>query len=410
MKKLLIFGVAALSLTACTSEDIMEQNAANEIRYTVQTERGTRATDVYCPNNMHSHFKLYAATTDNGRPFIVGDDVTRNGNTWNNATKRFWPAEALNFYAFENDQNSFNWENKTFENFQVNPNVAQQNDLLYAFAKNVQKEETADSKTLDLNFRHALSQVVFRAKNTSTCYYIECYGVEVHNLYSKGTYTFPTETTTSNIPHNPGLVDTDNNNIIEWYAATRGSWALNDQQTNGYSVSGLNLSLFKGGATGNLTDVENGLSDEHETEGQFANAMLLLPQQNQALNLKEMSEGATGNGGSYFVLNCRIWNIADAENTVYTEDEVTEGKKLFNKNDEVIQYEGAIWVPAAIDWKEGYKYIYTFVLGGEGQGFTPGPDPHPVFVPITYSVTVDEFIPWYNQDLDLNDEKDDPAA
>lgn len=56
-------------------------------------------------------------------------------------------------------------------------------------------------------------------------------------------------------------------------------------------------------------------------------------------------------------------------------------------------------------WKQGKRYVYTLIFG-EGGGFNPdpdpdpeNPDPEPVLVPITFNVTVDNFVE-YPQDLD----------
>ena len=57
-------------------------------------------------------------------------------------------------------------------------------------------------------------------------------------------------------------------------------------------------------------------------------------------------------------------------------------------------------------WKQGKRYVYTLIFG-EGGGFNPenpdpeNPDPEPVLVPITFDVTVDDFVE-YPQDLDAS--------
>ena len=56
--------------------------------------------------------------------------------------------------------------------------------------------------------------------------------------------------------------------------------------------------------------------------------------------------------------------------------------------------------------KAGKRYVYTLIFG-EGGGFNPenpdpeNPDPEPVLVPITFDVTVDNFVE-YPQDLDAS--------
>ena len=48
-----------------------------------------------------------------------------------------------------------------------------------------------------------------------------------------------------------------------------------------------------------------------------------------------------------------------------------------------------------INWEQGKKYIYTFIFG-EGGGYIPDPDPDPnpdpVLIPVTFEVTVDDFV------------------
>ncbi len=52
-------------------------------------------------------------------------------------------------------------------------------------------------------------------------------------------------------------------------------------------------------------------------------------------------------------------------------------------------------------WMQGKKYTYTLIFG-EGGGYTPGPNPEPVLVPIKFEVTVDEFQDGGNYDLNAN--------
>ena len=60
-------------------------------------------------------------------------------------------------------------------------------------------------------------------------------------------------------------------------------------------------------------------------------------------------------------------------------------------------------------WMQGKKYIYTLIFG-EGGGYKPDPDdpdepdkPTPVLVPITFTVTVDEFQDGGEYNLNVND-------
>lgn len=61
-------------------------------------------------------------------------------------------------------------------------------------------------------------------------------------------------------------------------------------------------------------------------------------------------------------------------------------------------------------WEEGKKYTYTFVFGKGHGGYDPDPEdpdpnpddpyvPDPVLVPITFEVSVDEFIPVVGEEI-----------
>lgn len=65
---------------------------------------------------------------------------------------------------------------------------------------------------------------------------------------------------------------------------------------------------------------------------------------------------------------------------------------------------------SAITWEQGKKYIYTFIFG-EGGGYVPptedDDEPEPVLVPISFTVTVDDFIPVNEIEVDMDTTKDE---
>ena len=73
---------------------------------------------------------------------------------------------------------------------------------------------------------------------------------------------------------------------------------------------------------------------------------------------------------------------------------------LVKKNGVTVE-NGTVSVPATAElvdpldatkghvWKQGKKYVYTFIFGA-GAGYIPGTD-DPTLVPISFKVTVDEF-------------------
>lgn len=392
MKKIAFVCMLAIGLVSCTSDDtVLEQNDANKINFTVSTEGTSRATDVYCPNNMISSFNVSA--TNGSATFFDGDVVTLTGGKWVDNVTHYWPTSGtLSFYAYVNDGGTFQWDPAaapTFTDFAPATDVASQVDLLYAVAADKSKP-TGTATDVMLNFRHALSQVVFKAKNTNPNLYVEIYGVSVCQINSKGTFTFPTASTDGNIAHGATTGD-----------PVQGSWTYTTDLAN-YSVNlaaAAPVVCVKGdsGNTStvvNLTDYAAAADGSHaDGETQFANAMILLPQTTAACAISETEVPTTG---VYFAVKCKIWNVASPS---------ADGTKAAN---DILLYPSTdatdaadVLIPVSINWQQGKKYIYTFVFGNGNGGWTPGPDPKPVLVPISFDVTVDEFVPVVNADTDM---------
>ena len=310
-----------------------------------------------------------------------------NGNWTNTSGTRYWPETAVDFYAYVNAGTSYKWsvnEGKAtakFENFAVNGTVAEQVDLLYAVKTNQSKTD------------HALSQIVFQAKNTNANLYVEIAGVSVANVGGTNTFTFPSANTETNIEHNN--YDTDGDGVYETgeFGSINydGSWGAWDNLTSG--TEKYDVDFTKTPVPGNNTLVA--LTTANETGKEYnSNAMLLLPQKTNAWNPETNPlPGAAGNTGSYLLVDCAIFNVAGDD---YADGDVC----LWGEP------QGSGWttkelaIPVAFDWQQGKKYVYTLVFGEGNGGYDPDPDPDPdpedpdpVLVPITFEITVDEFVP-----------------
>lgn len=401
MKKLLLACMLATGLVACTNDDsALEQKSKNSdaISYEVSTQGITRASDIYCANNMPTSFNVSARQGTS--TFFDGDVVTKDGSTWTTGTTRYWPESgALDFFAYANDQGTFTWDPATaptFTNFKVNSDVATQNDLLYAVAAGQTK--AANSDNVQLNFRHALSQIVFRAKNTNPNLYIEISGVSVVNVNGQGTFTFPTESTTTNVAHATasGTVP-----------AAQGSWAdLGTLSSYSVDINATPVTCIKGETENtsdivNLTEYAAATDGSHGTETDFSKAMLLLPQTLAKAEIVKDS-GTIPTTGVYFVVKCKIWNVANpSADGTKAADDVLLYPAVADGSTADATAAADVLIPVAIDWQQGMKYIYTFVFGEGNGGWNPnGPDP--VLVPITYEVSVDEFIPLNGTDYNID--------
>ena len=104
MKKILFSVAMAFVLVSCSHDEVIEINRdGDEIQFNVVSDAATRAADVYCNNNMPGQFRVWAAVFNElsgGAPYIVGDVIKREGNTWKNTSgTRYWPEGELQFYA-----------------------------------------------------------------------------------------------------------------------------------------------------------------------------------------------------------------------------------------------------------------------------------------------------------------------
>lgn len=398
----------ALVLAACSKNEVFEVNQdGNEIQYSVVANNATKAADIYCNNNKPAEFTVFAESSD-GKAYINGDKITTtDGNNWvNKSGTRFWPNDlSLDFYAIVNGTITWNVSAEgnapaTIVDYEVPTTVADQQDLLYAVKTDQQKGST-ETKPVTLNFRHALSQVVFQAKNTNENLYVVISGVKIVNVANKNTFTFPTSDT-----DNTTLVDDNHDGSFEdgdYESANWGTWApLAPVSGSGAAGSTVYPVTFDNvevpGKNTNATIVNltnNDAGDEFN-----ANALLLLPQKAHAWNPVNVAHpGVAGHAanGSYFLVNCAIYNIAGGSFEAATDTPLwgttTEHKEVA--------------VPVEINWEQGKKYVYTFVFG-EGGGFDPDPEdpenpvPDPVLVPVTFEVSVDDFVSVANSDIDMD--------
>lgn len=381
-----------MAMASCSQDETIGINHdGDEITFNVVTNNATRAENVYCNQNLPGGF--YVSAISDGKTYIDKDHVTgSNGNWTNTSGTRYWPETPVDFYAHVNAGTSYKWsvnEGKAtakFENFAVNGTVAEQVDLLYAVKTNQSK---TDGK-VNLNFRHALSQIVFQAKNTNANLYVEIAGVSVVNVGGTNTFTFPSANTETNI------VDHDENadGVYEdgefgsgiSYDASWGTWEALTQGTEQYNVD-----FDKTSVPGTNTLVS--LTTKNEDGKEYnSNAMLLLPQKTTAWDPEANPlPGAEKNTGSYLLVDCAIFNVAGDD---YADGDVCLWGEL----------QGSAWttkelaIPVAFDWEQGKKYVYTLVFGEGNGGYDPDPepdpdpeDPDPVLVPITFEITVDDF-------------------
>lgn len=374
--KYLVVALSAVALTACNNDEVMEVNQGRGISFQVATEASTRATAT--TTNSISKFKVWGFTGTPVQTLMNGIEVSKSGTEWSYGDVIFWPETDVDFYSVSPSENiggtvNITKEAKQITGFTVNTDQSKQIDLLYAVNKGENKEDH-EATAVNINFRHALSQIIFKAKNTNNNLKVMINDVKVANVVKGGDFTYPESTT-------------PNNNIT---TTTQGTWKL---------LSGTgSTETFGAGITEKIlngkTDPAVDLTTVGTDNNNYTGALFLMPQELKPWN--NLADKTNQNGGSYFMVNCKIYSIA-------SNDEVL----LWPSKDE---YAYVAIPTSSIIWEQGKKYIYTFIFG-EGGGYVPPTDPDPepgdpepgdpVLVPISFEVTVDDFKNGDEIDIDM---------
>ena len=395
MKKHLVLGaLAVLALAACTKSEVVELNRGNEISLSAVSGKNlTKAADGYCNNNLPTSFDVWAAT--DSKTYFAQETYNRDGstNTYKSTVARYWPASAVDFFAAQNygGAPTFTASGTTslaFTGYTVAANVGDQKDFIYSVTKDVTKPA---SGAADINFRHALSQIEFRAKNGNKNIRVFIDGVQVVNVKNTGNFTMSEATTGNFENHNNDITNEDPTPT----RTGRGTWAGQSGKAT-YSVSFTEVEVPGNGNAVNLT--YPGTAKAFDT-----NSMYLLPQTFDNVWGGKATDGAASTSGkSYFVVNALIYNDKDADPSATfnkTGNVVLWGKDLGSGNWGPKPI--AVQLPDDMKWEDGFRYLYTFNFTNYGVGGTDPDTGDPVLTPITLTVTVDDFVDVADKEVEV---------
>ena len=377
MKKSLFYvALGAMVLTSCAQDEVLD-TPKNAVQFSVATENAGRGSVITTGNiDQFCVTAFMTETTElpNGESVTTPskffmDDVlvnkTDNG-AWDYDVLKFWPNSGkIDFYSYApvNDivVAKFEKAGQTID-YTVPRNCADQLDVLYAYNQGLTKTANA----VPVNFRHALSQVVFKAKNTKADLTVQVNGIRIVGLYDKGTLTMPAESTTVQAAE-------DENGKFSATGPTWGTWAVDETQAKVDYTAAL--------AEGDLVLESSSyfMSDE-------ANPLLLMP---QTLAPATIAGNKMNFDGAYFAVSCKIVSTEEKtgeEIQVWpaAAGEFAEVNIPVNSPDRVKNTDGSY----TYFWQQGRRYVYSFVFG-EGAGYDANGDP--VLVPVTFEVTVDSF-------------------
>ena len=227
------FALAALALIAasCTKTEVVgsgPETSGSGINFSAYTAKPTKAAQTDVKNDNFDKFNVTAI----GNGAIYFDNVLFSKNNesgvWESTPQYFWPAFALNFYAYNTPEKGVFTRNIDANNetltFAPSSTLAEQEDLVAAKALNQTLALTNSSLATDLTFNHYLTQVIVKAKNSNSTYKVEVDGVKFANLAGEGTYSFSTE----KMAAPEGKI---NSSTSADYVATFGATELSDTET-----------------------------------------------------------------------------------------------------------------------------------------------------------------------------------
>lgn len=383
--KFFFLALSAMALaTGCSNDEMTEVNRGDGIDFSVTAGKLTRAAAT--TTNSIDEFKVWAFTVTDNKTYMDGTLVSKEGNKWTYTGTKFWPETAVDFFAVspatpQSGTVSVTNDSKTITDYIANGSE----DLLYA-ANFSETKASHTASPVSVNFRHALSQIMFKVKKTTTSSInVKVKGIKVDGVANTATLTWATATTGANLPE--GETDTE----------TGDSWGTWGTPTGNGEYTAVNLTeAYDVQTTSNYLTTEAGNG-----------ALFLMPQTLVPWLTLSTDGKASIIGTARLLVNCQIKDT-DSDIQLWPE----EGEfgdvaiSLSNPTNDPNKEDGDT---SHDRWMQGKKYIYTLIFG-EGGGYKPDPDdpdepdkPTPVLVPITFTVTVDEFQDGDQYNLNVND-------
>lgn len=382
---LMLASVATVALSGCSNEEIanVETSMQNAIGFNVVgSNPGTRATPVNDSEGLKANdFFVFAfetgKTNEEVTPFMgthesvyehKGVEIAWKDTKWdykNPAELAYWPTVGLDFYAVTPANAADFWlihsnsqqVQYTFAD-EFSDNHDQKNvDLMYATAFSQTKE--TNSGKVKLTFKHALSQVVFRARTEKEGMEVVVGKMKLFNAsIAIATFTFPKENET----------------------ATKDNWSLTPIVQGGGSISVRDVNAEQT-TVDYAADSKDAtwLSDVNMEKPGESNVLMMLPQTLTkwatvpGTPVTKQEADAAETKQSYLAIECSI-----KQNGLY----------VFGSADAL----QTLYVPFGAEWQPGYRYIYTLIFGGgyDDQG-------KPILTPIEFDADV---TPWEDKETD----------
>ncbi|MCQ2184575.1 MAG: fimbrillin family protein [Bacteroidales bacterium] len=195
-KSVILLALSALAFAGCQKDVVLESNLGDSITIRPSLGLQVKSEDPHAlaADNLET-FNVYAQTADNAAYFENVDFVKNASGTYASADKYYWPKTgALKFYAYAPvsgtglTRSAYNAWTLTQQS-----EAASQPDFIVAL--NSGDKENNATTGVSLNFRHAMSKVSLKVKNTSKTILINVTDWKLAYLYDGGTFALTEENT-----------------------------------------------------------------------------------------------------------------------------------------------------------------------------------------------------------------------
>lgn len=369
--KILAVAAVATVFASCSNEEELAnvgKSESNAIRFAgISGLSDTRTTPIGTTNLTTTDFDVMAFMSSDNALFMGGKHVSGvsdhgvkivyKTSAWDYADPdqmAYWPTEGdVDFYAvspaISNDlvlDNGFAYDMtsvaKTISYRMVDEynTTGTNHDVMYAVAKGRNKVNNG-TNAVQMNFKHILSQVVFKAKTASSILEVDVENVKIHNFVQSGVFTLPAGEPAEKEP-------------------TMSNWSTSPDEAVFTATVKLNAANVKtNNAVVELSDMNSPL--------------MMIPQ--------KLTKWSTSTGAAVSK------HVADTKKECYLEISM----KLKQNDSYLIgsatEYK-TVYVPFdnGTGWEPGKRYIYTLIFGGgyDDQG-------EPILSPIKFEAATEDW-------------------
>lgn len=293
--KLSFAALAALALASCSSDELIEQNSGAAINFSVVASKPTRANASLEGTTQENLRSINLWGVSSGKVFMGGNNglnLTKpEGETkWSYGEDLyFWPDQAISFYGVAPSSaptGVIYTVNKTDQKIDFIATADGKTDIVYSTNAGETKEAHKTGNAVEMNMRHALSQVIVRLGNTNGNLKITVKEIKLTGVANAGRFKWATATTAS----------TKTNQVKE--ADAWGAWTPATDATGDYVI-------YDADATPYVMEGKK-TADEFDTNSTIANNLFLMPQTLKPWTITKAEGAFTGVAGACIMVKCKV--------------------------------------------------------------------------------------------------------